>query len=715
VNLRQFSSFFLFCIPVVAGAQWTWRNPLPQGNPLYVLRINENNQSVWAGGTVGTVMHSEDQGVTWHVSNLIKYTKSVAVVDLSFPDDSTVIAVDRYGFIFKSTNSGNTWDTVYKEKTVGLNGCCFSNAVNGYIVGDNGKLLRTTDAGEFWTSQNVTPQVNFKAVAFPDDSTGYACGYHYIMKTVDGGSTWNTVHDDATATMNSMVFASPTTGWAAGDSGCVMMTNDGGATWNVQHLGDTIHITSIAMFSPDTLMINAIDNGIGLPYHSPAIYRSTDGGLSWIRLSLPHDHPYTYAVACLPGGKAFTAGEAGYLFATDDYGNTWNSLENFIVMQLSWGYSILGIDFPSQNTGYAVTGGLEGPVMKVMKTTDGGDSWIALDSSFSNYSNTAIDFVTDETGYICGNDIYSTNDGGQTWIRRYTGTGYQSLRAMSFADLLVGVAVGDDGRFLRTTDRGQSWGQVSGVPNVTYKSVHFPDALTGYAAGTTTILKTTDAGATWNLVCSDYYLNALWFTDDQTGFGVGNSGLIVHTTDGGLTWDTIDSPTTLKLFAVHFYDTDTGYIAGGSYFFDGFVLKTTDKGMTWKIQAVPTSVSLYTIRTTGSSAFVGGLGCYLFGTTNGGIAVRSDQGVFAIENETEFFPNPFSDHLQIRYILPAPADVVISIFDTRGVRVLHQRVLMQTAGEHTHTMISGGLMPGIYIARIHYNGRTENRKIVLMR
>jgi hypothetical protein len=36
--------------------------------------------------------------------------------------------------------------------------------------------------------------------------------------------------------------------------------------------------------------------------------------------------------------------------------------------------------------------------------------------------------------------------------------------------------------------------QVSGVPDVIYKSVHFPDALMGYAAGASVILKTTDAG-----------------------------------------------------------------------------------------------------------------------------------------------------------------------------------------------------------------------------
>jgi hypothetical protein len=53
----------LFSYPVIA-AKWTWRNPLPQGNPLRSVSCPTESLCV-AVGEVGTVLTSTKGGTHW--------------------------------------------------------------------------------------------------------------------------------------------------------------------------------------------------------------------------------------------------------------------------------------------------------------------------------------------------------------------------------------------------------------------------------------------------------------------------------------------------------------------------------------------------------------------------------------------------------------------------------------------------------------------------
>ena len=57
---------WLICLTGLAHSQWTWRNPVPQGNDLNVIRIRNYN-SIWAAGFACTIMHSEDEGYSWEI------------------------------------------------------------------------------------------------------------------------------------------------------------------------------------------------------------------------------------------------------------------------------------------------------------------------------------------------------------------------------------------------------------------------------------------------------------------------------------------------------------------------------------------------------------------------------------------------------------------------------------------------------------------------
>ena len=75
------------------------------------------------------------------------------------------------------------------------------------------------------------------------------------------------------------------------------------------------------------------------------------------------------------------------------------------------------------------------------------------------------------------------------------------------------------------------------------------------------------------------HLQDVFFADNQTGWAVGNAGVILHTADGGQTWAAQTSGTVINLFTVYFIDSQTGWAAGHDL--SNVLLKTTDGGTTW--------------------------------------------------------------------------------------------------------------------------------------
>jgi photosystem II stability/assembly factor-like uncharacterized protein len=140
----------------------------------------------------------------------------------------------------------------------------------------------------------------------------------------------------------------------------------------------------------------------------------------------------------------------------------------------------------------------------------------------------SIFFADANNGYSVGQHgtILKTADAGTTWTLKNFGE--NNLHAVYFTDLNNGYCVGDSGTIFKTTNAGTTWVDES-FGSAQLRDVHFPSASVGYAIGYDgVILKTTDAGLTWSSLTSGVtdQLTAVFFTDDNTGFVIGVSGLI---------------------------------------------------------------------------------------------------------------------------------------------------------------------------------------------
>lgn len=238
--------------------------------------------------------------------------------------------------------------------------------------------------------------------------------------------------------------------------------------------------------------------------------------------------------------------------------------------------NLRGVAFTDANNGIIV-----GSINTFLRTTDGGSNWnpVAHPVNENYYS---VIFVDANIGFASGGNgtVIRTDDGGATWADKSVPAITDEMLDIDFpVDGNTGFVVGQGGVIYKTTDGGNNWvSKTSGV-TVDLWGVHFPvNTTTGYAVGQdgTALIKTTNGGDTWVKLNSgtSALLNDVFFLDNNTGYILGDGGVIRKTTDGGTTWLAQDPGSANNLMSVQFLNANTGFVAA----FGGTVIKTTDAG-----------------------------------------------------------------------------------------------------------------------------------------
>ena len=113
-------------------------------------------------------------------------------------------------------------------------------------------------------------------------------------------------------------------------------------------------------------------------------------------------------------------------------------------------------------------------------------------------SFTSICFTDANQGYVSCDSGYilKTTDGGLTWITLNTGTN-NTINSMYFVNDSSGYAVGSDGLILKTMNYGNSWISQSNQFTYNFREVQFVNENLGYIYAGINIYKTTNGGATW--------------------------------------------------------------------------------------------------------------------------------------------------------------------------------------------------------------------------
>ncbi|HZW40365.1 MAG TPA: hypothetical protein VFF33_13790 [Ignavibacteriaceae bacterium] len=223
--------------------------------------------------------------------------------------------------------------------------------------------------------------------------------------------------------------------------------------------------------------------------------------------------------------------------------------------------SLSNIYFLSEDIGWIQTIGYAQIPIKTFRTTNGGITWIQLDTMF-NYKN--IQFINDSVGYLFsvfrfrfedglqGKNLYKTTDKGKTWY--FLTDTLKGLHNVMFADEMVGYA---DAGTAKTNNGGITWLKQPGGGNTSKFEVITKDKVILLStADDDRYFITTNGGISWEgkefpfpyrdtiYANSDRGLADIQFTDTLHGFVTtvtsnpqdpDFSG-IYSTSDGGETW-----------------------------------------------------------------------------------------------------------------------------------------------------------------------------------
>ncbi len=179
---------------------------------------------------------------------------------------------------------------------VDLHGVHFVSPRQGWVVGAQGTILHTTDAGGTWTAQvsNAT-SFTLHAVAFTSPTNGIVVGTAgVILRTTNGGATWTrmlAVDTGGGLGLNDVRFQDDVRGWIVGNSGIILRTTNGGASW-----------------------VRVLPGVTSSDLESVSFPRSSIAGT-------PPADPY---------GRGWAVGASGTILGSSDFGQSWRIVTPFI-------------------------------------------------------------------------------------------------------------------------------------------------------------------------------------------------------------------------------------------------------------------------------------------------------------------------------------------------------------------------------------------------
>lgn len=310
--------------------------------------------------------------------------------------------------IFFSLNkicfSQENWTELAPITDWNLRAVHFIDSLTGWACGDFGTIIKTTDGGKTFSSQNSGVQSFIFDIFFTNQHKGFAVTIKddfpfttKILSTTNGGSNWiaeNYPQDNFF--FNSIYFVDSLVGFMGGTT--IVRTSDGGESWN------EVHIDSNLISSLPVEEFRFYNNQLGFACGgfldvAGVVWRTTDGGLNWTATGVGPDPVFSINVLDSLNIVAL-AGDPEGLFGvghirSSDGGETWS------FTTLDFFGLALGSGFRNKSEGWYAAG------FNFLLTSNGGQSWVKIPAD-SNKLVYDLIFTDEYTAFAAG-------DSGQVW------------------------------------------------------------------------------------------------------------------------------------------------------------------------------------------------------------------------------------------------------------------------------------------------------------
>lgn len=355
--------------------------------------------------------------------------------------------------------------------------------------------------------------------------------------------------------------------------------------------------------------------------------------------------------------------------------------------------------------------------------TSNGGATITAASIFQIYFYASSDvwFTNSYNGIVVGNGIIQTTDGGANWNLIVDAATTQAgiLENVMFTNTTDGYAVGQrydfnytsfEGMLYKTTNAGGSWtdftvSQEVNNENTLLHTVYSTGNGIIYAgaenqSGGSTLFKSINDGATWSPLTFSQTIWSLYFTSADTGFAATTSGLY-KTTDAGVSWTNIlTAPSALHSIQIK---NGLGFTAGEN----GIIYMTSNNGNTWNSVTSPvtTTISDVSVISPNLAYAVGASGTFLKYTNTVGVTELSRS------NDFKYWIDA-NHQLNIKWKNNLRMSSTIELIDINGSVIQKIADEVTSAGEHSIQTDLSSIANGVYLIKFKRDTEIVYKKIV---
>ncbi len=436
---------------------------------VYAVEINSDDPLIMfaaakLGYLNGKLYRSLDGGMSW--TDVL----SAYLVDVKMDPNNPqkIVAASYYDVIHVSEDNGTSWyGYSYFVNVQNFNCICFNplNSEELLAAGHNSGLgpavYRSTNGGYSWNSSDTGISTEFVFAVLYDWQNeniafaGSTVGFH---KSTDGGGNWFTsiVGMQRITASTILIKKNNPAHWVIDTDIGIQVSENYGQDWELR-----FNWCTPSGYLPNSDTLYGI---LGEGSYSDGLYRSTNDGYNWSvvgymmnpkALKISHTNPYRLYII-------FTSS----IYRSDDGGNSWVGVSGGItespVIDL-----VINQNHP--DTMYVIT------PTKVWKTNTGSSGWSVLPGPFDIYHPLyiALDPNNGEHIYIGTNEaLLISDDGGQNWTNRNPPANgiYQLLLSAEYPGFVV-AGYDSEGVFY-SFDDGITWTEMNeGLQNLDIRSM----------------------------------------------------------------------------------------------------------------------------------------------------------------------------------------------------------------------------------------------------
>jgi photosystem II stability/assembly factor-like uncharacterized protein len=268
------------------------------------------------------------------------------LLDVTPRGKDSFVAVGTYGVIIESSDNGENWEQAEVPASVALTGVYFPAPDSGWAVGHDGLILHSADGGKTWQKQLDGYQLNEQIMAVAEQIVEQQRSQLEAIEAQEEPDQAELedaqfmleeaefmlegAMDDTSAgpvrPLLDVWFRNTQEGFVVGSYGMLLHTADGGQNWD---------LVSDRMDNAEAFHLNQIvpapDGSLYIAGEAGYVYRSDDGGASWVTLQPGYEGSF-YGIVVVPDGlenyELLAYGLRGNLFRSVDRGETWESLDS---------------------------------------------------------------------------------------------------------------------------------------------------------------------------------------------------------------------------------------------------------------------------------------------------------------------------------------------------------------------------------------------------